>query len=268
MNASIGNIATYMWLDHNSIGSPTSHDSALLLFRDSVIRPSLRVLESAIDDLRNGDDEVAAAFLAEELAEVFQATVEGYLLTVQSMWERGLRGLLILRDKKLCNSGNVASLEGAHWGTKPQQGKRKTLQDHFQWLMGVSIQDFDTYADLDLLQSFGNAIRHGDGNAARRIHQLCPSLWWNWMPPGTKVAAGAFRFTMPNDSPRHPTFASITLPLSVLEQMIQSVLWFWEDIENMRCNSFKNKHVSVVRKLAMWEEHRLRRESSRVWTPN
>ncbi|MGQ0597129.1 hypothetical protein [Aquabacterium sp.] len=261
MAVTISDIATYAWLDPDSVGSPTSREHSLALLRDSVIHPSLRALDAEIDALRKSD-EPAADFYAEDLADLFQTTVEGYLLTVQSMWERGLRGMLILRENALSKGANLTTVERASW-----VGQSPNLHDHFERLMGVSLQSFDSYADLDLLQSFGNAIRHGDGSAARRVHQLCPSLWWNWMAPGETLVAGPFRITMPEDSPKHPSFASITLPESVLDQMIESVLWFWEDIENMRCNSFRQKHVSVVQSLASWEEKRQRRQGNRMWSP-
>lgn len=261
MDATTCDITTYVWLDHDSIGAPTSRAHSLSLLRDSVIRPSLKALDVEIDVLRKSD-EPAADFYAEDLADLFQTTVEGYLLTVQSMWERGLRSMLMLREKSLSKGADLAALERASW-----VGKSPNLHDHFDRLMGIPLQSFDSYADLDLLQSFGNAIRHGDGNAARRVHQLCPSLWWNWMAPGETLEAGPFRITMPTDGPNHPSFSSITLPEAVLEQMIQSVLWFWEDIENMRRNAFKRKHYTVVQTLAAWNEQRSLRKGSRIWSP-
>ncbi len=262
MDSSICDITEYVWLDHDSVGFPGSHVNSLLLFRDRVIRPSLRALDRKINALRKNNNDIDD-FFAEDLAEIFQATVEGYLLTIQSMWERGVRGMLISREKKLCKGIEVAALERATWG-----GNRRNLQHHFTRLMGISLYSFDTYTDLDLLQSFGNAIRHGDGEAARRVYRLCPSLWWNRMEPGEVFMAGPCQISVPSDGPKHPDFASITLSETVLKQMIQSVLWFWEDIENMRCNSFRLKAPSVVQNLAAWHEARLRRESKRIWMPN
>jgi hypothetical protein len=261
MNDPSCDITTYVWLDSSSVGLPTSHTSSLILFRDNVIRPSLKALDEEIDALQKSNDP-AAVFFSDDLAELFQTTVEGYLLSVQSMWERNLRGMLISRERSQSKVADTRTLERATW-----RGKSQDLHSHFVRLMGISLQSFDSYADLDLLQSFGNAIRHGDGDAARRVHQLCPSLWWNWMAPGEELVAGPFRITMPIDAPKHPAFASITLPEAVLAQMIQSVLWFWEDIENIRCNSFKRKSPSVVQKLESWNDERQRRNSSRVWTP-
>ena len=261
MDQSDCDITNYAWLDHDSIGLPGSHLESLKLFRDSVVQPSLQALDAEITKLQ-GSNDPAAVFIYDEYAALFQTTVESYLIAVQSMWERGLRAMLIQREKKLTQTSQPLVLERATWG-----GKSPSLQDHFFRLMGIPLHAFDSYPDLDLLQSLGNAIRHGDGAAARKVHQLCPNLWFNWIAPGEEIVAGPFRMVAPHDGPRNPPFDLITLPESVLGQMIQSVMWFWEDIENMRCNSLKRKHHSVVAKISAWQASRAHRQSSRVWLP-
>lgn len=259
MDPSDCDITNYAWLDHDSIGFPDSHLESLKLFRDTVVQPSLQALDAEITKLQ-GSSDPAAVFASDDYAALFQATVEGYLIAVQSMWERGLRAMLIQREKKLTQTPQPLVLERATWG-----GKSPNLQDHFFRLIGVPLHAFDSYSDLDLLQSLGNAIRHGDGTAARKVHQLCPNLWFNWIAPGEEIVAGPFRIVASHHGPKNPPFDLITLPESVLEQMILSVMWFWEDIENMRCNSFKRKHHSVVAKITAWQASRAHRQSSRVW---
>jgi len=254
-------ITNYAWLDHDSIGLPDSHLESLKLFRERVVHPSLQALDAEITKLQ-GSNDPAAVFFSDDYAALFQTTIEGYLIAVQSMWERGLRAMLIRRAKKLAQTPEPQALERATWG-----GRSPSLQDHFVKLMGVPLHAFDSYPDLDFLQNLGNAIRHGDGAAARKVHQLCPKLWFNWIAPGKEIVAGPFRVIVPHDGPKNPPFGLITLPESVLEQMIQSVMWFWEDIENMRCNSFKHKHHSVVAKISAWHVSRLHRHSLRVWHP-
>lgn len=262
MEPSYGDVTTYCWIDHDSIGSPGSHVQALELFRDSVVQPSLAVLDTEIQKLRQSEDP-AADFFVDDYAELFQTTVEGYLIAVQSMWERGLRALLIERERKTSPEPKVSNLERATWNGR----RAPTLQDHFRHLMGIPIQAFDSFPDLDLLQSLASAIRHGDGDAARKVHQLCPNLWFNWLDPGEEIISGPFRIAGASDGQKYPPFESITLPQAVLEQMIQSVLWFWEDLEHMRCNSFKNKHHSVVAKLSTWCTDRSVRQNLRKWHP-
>lgn len=247
-------------LDHKSLGFPAGHARALQLFRDSVVSPSLRAVDREIEENARSE-EPGSEFFESDLTDLFQATVEGYLLTVQSMWERGLRGLLFSRERRLSGGAEVDALQKATWSSHP-----KSLQSHFERLLGVPMTAFDSYEDLDLLQNLGNAIRHGDGPSAERVHKLAPSLWWNWIAPGETIQAGSFTITAPPDAPKHPSFNSVTLKEIVLEQMIQSVTGFWEDMECMRCNSFRNKHESTNRQLEAWPEERRRRRSTRVWT--
>ncbi len=248
-------------LEHESIGLPETHVRALALFRDSVVRPSLLVVDGEIR-ANDASDEPGAAFFEGDLAELHQATVEGYLLTVQSMWERGLRGLLVKRDKRLCGGQNVERLHRANWSNDT-----KGLQSHFERLLAVPLSAFDSYSDLDLLQNLGNAIRHGDGQSAKRVHELAPSLWWNWFPPGTTYDAGPFKVSVPADWPAHPSFDKVTLTEAVLEQMIHAVSGFWTDIECIRCNSFRRIDETVRRRLDAWPAEREQRRRTRFWTP-
>jgi hypothetical protein len=171
--------------------------------------------------------------------------------------------MLRLRDEKLCQGANSSAIERATWG-----GKTQELQRQFQRLIGVPVESFDSYPDLNLLQNLGSAIRHGDGHAARTVYNICPTLWFNWLAPGTEIKAGNFHLAIPNDGPTHPSFESITLTEALLDQMILSVQWFWEDLELMRCNSFKQKNHTVVEKLTRWPTERDDRVGKRHWSPN
>lgn len=250
------------WPDYESIGHPEGHAFSVELFRDSVVRPSLLAIEHEIDEIDRSEDP-SAIFPRGNLEDLFQATVEGYVLVVQSMWERALRSLLIAREKKLCKDSQGSALETAPWsGTR-----LPTLQQHFERLLGVPVVAFDSFEDLDFLQNLGSAIRHGDGAAARKVHKRAPSLWWNWLPPGASIDIGAIKMTIPPDWPKHPPFGKVTLTQAVLEQMIQSVAAFWVDLENIRCNSFERKSESVQRRLDAWPAERAQREHASLWTP-
>ena len=266
MDAPDFDISGYALLDHESLGYTFSNLHPVELFQGSVVRPSLAALDAEISRLQASDDP-ANRFFSSHLEDLFQASVEGYVLTTQAMWERGLRSMLLTREKKLATGIGLEKIERAVWrlanGTKGND-----LHQIFEKLMGFPISAFDAYEDLDLLQSLGNAIRHGDGAAARRVHELAPGLWWNWIPPGETYMAGPFQVTTPEDGPTHPSFSAITMPQVLLEQMIQSVLWFWQDIESIRCNSFERKDVSVVRHLASLSAERALRASKRVWFPS
>jgi hypothetical protein len=259
MSESDVDLHQFVLLDHESLGLPVSYARSLRLFRDSVVLPSLRAIDLELAECARGD-EAGAVFYESHLADLFQATVEGYILTVQSMWERGLRNLLVTREKRLNSGKRVNELQKAAWASRAD-----SLQCHFQRLLAVPMTAFDSYVDLNLLQNLGNAIRHGDGPSANRVYELAPRLWFNWLAPGTTIQVGSYKFTMPDDSPRYPSFDNVTLPRIVLEQMIQSVSDFWDDLEYMRCNSFRNKAGAVVRLLESWPEERRERSIKRVW---
>lgn len=255
-------ITSYHWLDHESVGYSFLPDQSLLLFRDSIIRPSLKTLDQEITTLQASND-VGASFLADDLAAIFQTTVEGYTLTIQSILERSIRGMLIKREKKLCKGDAVLEIEKSTWG-----GKRQSLQSHFERLMGIPINSFDTFDDLNFLQNLANALKHGDGDSAREVYKTAPSLWPFWLKPGYSFTAGNFSVTVPDDAPNHPPLSSISLSEEVLEQMVMSAIWFWEDIDNIRCNSFVHTTPDVEQKIARWKEERRHRRSKRVWTPS
>jgi hypothetical protein len=243
-----------------SLGHPQQHANALSLFRDTVVRPSLQGIDAEIDAIDRSDD-TAADFFRGDIEELFSSTVEGYILTVQSMWERGLRAMLIEREKRLCAGKDVELIQSATWAG----GKYPGLQAHFERLIGIPVTVFDSFEDLDLLLDLANAIRHGDGGSAKKVHKKAPSLWFNWLPPGTTYQAGPLTITAPEDGPPHPPFGQITLTQEVLEQMILSVSWFWEDLEYIRCTSFPRKHESTAAKLAAWPQERAARAAARVW---
>lgn len=253
MHEAACDITSFAWLEHESVGHPSGHEQALILFRDNVVQPSLRALSGQLEGLRASDDP-SMVFLVGDLEDLLDGAIEGYALNVQSMWERGLRGMLAARERKLNAGVKVEAILRATWG-----GKGSELQGHFHRLMGLPLHSFQSYSDLDLLQSLGSAIRHGDGGAARRVHDLCPSLWPTWAQEEDLFEVG--RPASP------PSFDSVKLSESMLAQMIQSVLWFWEDIEHVRCNSFRRKHESVVAKIATWILDLPQRPGQRLWTP-
>ena len=254
-------IYQFALLHHESLEFPHSHERSLRLFKESVVHPSLRSLSSAID-ANSRDEDPTAVFLVDDLANLFQATVESYLLAVQSMWERGLRDLLITREERLRTGIKKADLQRANWSAKSD-----SLQMRFEQLIGLPMTAFDSYADLDFLQHLGNAVRHGDGSSAEKIHSLSPSLWFNWLAPGEVIHACLYPIVVPKDAPKHPSFNEVTVEQRLLEQMIQSVTNFWLDLEYIRCNSFRSKSVSTIQHLEKWVAERSARQTNRFWNP-
>lgn len=238
---------------------------ALELFRDKVIYPSLAELEATIDRLQASADDLDA-FVLIDLEPLHQTTMEGYVLAVQSMFERSLRGMLQRAAARMFPEDTPSAwndrIRRATWS-----GDGNTLQKLFRKLMGFPLSELDPDGDLDLLQELGSAMRHGDGRAAENIHRWCPELWVNWLPPGYVLDIDGFPLVrVPDDAPAHPSIEAISFPRALLEQMILSVLWFWRDIEYLRCRSFRACHPSTVRQLEASREARRSRASQRAWS--
>ncbi|CAD7378325.1 hypothetical protein [Xanthomonas arboricola] len=226
-------------------------------FRDEVVFAAIDSLDRKIDELRSSQEEVERTLAADSYAKLQQSTVEAFLLATQSMHERALRGLMTaMARKKAWSNAQQGQIQRCSLTGK------ESLQSLFLELFDAPMELFGLHDDLLFLNLLGNALRHGDGNAAMTIHKLAPSLWINWLPPGTVIAN---LFTVPLDAPRHPAFDSITLPRTVLEQMFMAVTAFWEDIEFVRCNSFSRQSESTEKHIDQLRSRRAMRSNERVW---
>lgn len=229
-------------------------------FRREVVFTALDALDDKIDVLRNSEEDVERVFAAEHYADLRQSTIEAFLLATQSMHERALRGLMVgMAGRKTCPGDKIQQIQRC-----TLDGKGPNLQRFFQELFDAPLEWFGIHADLQFLHLLGNALRHGNGDSAIKIHQCAPSLWITWLPPGSTIAGLR---TVPRDAPRHPAFDTITLPRSLLEQMMMAVTAFWEDIEFVRCNSFSKKS-EVEKHMNELRSKRTRRSHERVWTPS
>lgn len=255
MNNSHNELTSHVISDHDSLLNATSHIISIGHFRNTVVRPSLSALSAELDKLNNSDG-LSDEFLVGDFEELQKRTIEGYLIAVQSMWERGIRGMLITLELRMSDGTLLDAIKAVSW---------VKLKAHFLRLLGIPIESFYSYGDLELLQNLGNAIRHGDGNSALQLYQLYPYFWpcEKWSNPKNSLNHNAPEHTQLSDTA--PSFDQISIPAYVLEQMIQSVMWFWEDIDNIRCNSFKRKHITVVHRLNEWESNINLRNNQRAW---
>ncbi|WP_155616903.1 hypothetical protein [Xanthomonas translucens] len=263
MNTAIPSLAQIHWHDHSAAVGAGLDLHAFAMFRDEVVAPSINALESRIEEMGRSDDIADRDFGADAYAELHHSTIEGFLLTTQSMHERSLRGLMIaMAQRKKWTTNEQRKIKVADWSNG-----NKGVPALFQRLFDSPIQAFGDQADLNILRVFGNVLRHGDGPSAEELHNLCPSLWSQWLPPGTVLDIAGFQLQFPPDGPPHPRFENITLPRSLLEQMISAVVGFWEDVEFVRCNSFSNTNTGIQRHLADLTRKRESRSANRVWTP-
>lgn len=232
---------------------PERNAAALALYWDSIVVPALRTLNEELDRTRRSKDGVDW-FFVDPLADLNKATVGGFLLAVQSMWEREVRALLTRRETKLHGGVQVKDIQRGPW---------EVLQQHFERLMGLPLRSFDAYNDLQILQYVANALRHGQGAAATWVRQRHPELGViTDLVDGTENAQPG-----QIDTPEDRLGPALVLREQVLHQMIDAVRWFWLDMECIRINSFSAKGPGVELKLADWPNVRASRAANRVWTP-
>jgi len=184
------------------------------LYLESSVTPALDAIDDRLDELLR-TDEPAAVFQVADVMALRNSPIQAFALSVQSQWERQLRGFLKDCASEFNHSAVfVEALEKANWAE---------LLKRFQELRGLPLQAFDSFPDLDLLRLLGNACRHGDGNSARMLYERYPELWPNWPPALSADWAGP---ALPNVS-NHPPFSQVCLSRSRLVRLTDAVIWFW-----------------------------------------
>ncbi|HID7998838.1 TPA: hypothetical protein ACXIFB_000736 [Stenotrophomonas maltophilia] len=260
MNLASDPLEAVRW-EHHEVAVYSGLDlPSFATFRREVVLAAVEALDTKIDALENSEEEVERVFAVDHYADIRQSTIEAFLLATQSMHERALRGLMVgMAGRKTWPAGRIQQIQRCSL-----DGKGPNLLRFFQELFDAPMEWFGVHADLQFLHLLGNALRHGNGDSAIKIHQLAPSLWITWLPPGSTIGG---LYTVPLDAPRHPAFDTITLPRVLLDQMMMAVRAFWEDIEFVRCNSFSRKCEAVEKHMKELREQRARRSNERAWTP-
>lgn len=240
------------WTNVSADRITSLHVGSMTVYWDEVIQPAVAVLVPKSDRWRITENLVESLEL-EDFELAYRYTMQGFSLVVQSMWERQLRTYLLSCAKEQPELGvSAARLKDAKW---PE------LQHDFLKLRGVPLSMFESFEDLDLLQTLGNACRHGDGGSARKLFRVCPDI----RDQGLKTSHSWWREDE-RSVPAEPTFERVTIPAVLLQQMVQSVIWFWEDQEIVFLNSQPgdlHKRIGSVDKCL--EQRKLRQ---RVWTPS
>jgi hypothetical protein len=246
---------------HEALALQIPHPYMLDLYRIGVVEHALGEINWKIDHYHKSSED-AAPFIHSNYVDLHQSALEGFLLTIQSMWERSVRNILVACATKLNYSPkSLNDIRRSPWSEQD----KNNLEFFFEELIGLPIRDFDSGQDLLLLHVMGSALRHGDGPASKRLFALQPGLWQHWLAPGANISG--INYTVPMDAPAHPSVSLITIPEELLRQMMMSVNWFWEDMDYIRCRSFVRMHESTSRYLRELEGKRLQRPQQRVWTP-
>lgn len=229
------------WTNCHADIASSGHGRIIESFMEGVVTPSLVTLENEVQKWQSSD-EGAAPFIAADAEYLLKATIESYCLSIQSFWERQIRGYLVGCARELRKDEKLAS--------KIMQAKWEDLRETFQELRGLDLRQFDSYSVLDLLHLTGNACRHGEGKSAQLLFERCPDWWPYWAKlPGDadSVPSGA------------PAFSSIEIPATVLSQFAEAIVWFWDDAEYIYLNSLKSKHPSALRTMETLRARRRQR---------
>lgn len=229
------------------------HRRAVASYMREVVDPSLAALTAQVGAWA-ASTEGWAPFAHEDASGLLRATTEAYCLSIQSLWERQLRGYLngcarhLRKDEKLA--------------VKVMSAKWEELVRLFVDLRGIPLEEFESFPDLNLLQLVGNACRHGDGTSARKLFELCPEFWPQLSyAPQIGVLGAADNASVVTA----PSFSSARIPALILSEFANAIAWFWDDAEYIYINSLERKHPSVYRTL---ERMRANREARRKLGPN
>lgn len=226
------------------------HAEAVRLYLERVAAPALQAIDARCEELSQSPDP-GAAFEQSDIETLRRSTIEAFILSVQSLWEKQLRTFLKACAHELQHGdAYLISLETDDW---------LGLTKRFHELRGLSMEAFDSFFDLDRLQLLGNACRHGDGKSARRLYDRWPELW-----PKPSSAFPAFpdapHTTIAKSDVRR--FSQAVLSRSVLDRMTHAVIWFWDDHTYIYTNSIKRKHHSVEATLTKMRSARALRDRS------
>lgn len=215
-------------------------------YLSDVVEPALAALNEQIKRWTDSD-EGGARFAQADAEELLRATVEAFCLSIQSLWERQLREYLCNSARYLNSGSGQKRIQKANWSE---------LNAIFLELRGVSLEEFDSYEVLDLLQVLGNACRHGDGKASNDLFKRCPELW-----PDLSNLPLLPGWAEPMEPVAPPSFSSVIIPKEFLIRFITAIAWFWDDTEYIYLQSLERRHPSAdARIIAMRREREKRKQ--------
>jgi hypothetical protein len=218
------------------------HGVTVQSFFDDVIAPTIHALEKKIAALGRSENS-GDAFAQADMQDVLQETKMAFSLSVQSIWERQLRGYLRGCAEELRPEEGLAA--------QAAKGNWEKLCSLFLELRGIRLEAFPSFAQLETLHLLGNACRHGDGPSAVELAKRCPELWRVYLP-------------MPfDDHPLHsdpPPVAAMDVPADRLRAFVVAIATFWDDAEYIYNESIEQKQPSLEAKLK-------RERAERSWRP-
>ncbi len=232
----------FRWKNCYADVAASKHGITMQSFFDDVIAPAVRALEGKIAELGRSENP-SDVFAQADMEDVLKETKMAFGLSIQSIWERQLRGYLRGCAEELRPSDGLA--------TQVAKGNWEKLCTLFLELRGIRLNAFPSFAELETLQLLGNACRHGDGPSAVELAKRCPEMWRVYPPM-------PFEDQPPDPGP--PPVALMDVPVERLRAFVTAIAAFWDDAEYIYNESIERKHPSLEAKLA-------RERTERSWRP-
>jgi hypothetical protein len=232
----------FRWKNCYADVAASKHGVTMQSFFDDVIAPAIRALVEKIGAL-GGSDNPGDAFAQADTEDMLKETKMAFGLSIQSIWERQLRGYLRGCAEELRpGDGLAAQVAKANW---------EKLCALFLELRGIRFDAFPSFAELETLHLLGNVCRHGDGRSAVELAKRCPELWPVYPP---------MLFEDQSPDPGLPPVALMDVPVDRLRAFVRAIADFWDDAEYIYNESIERKHPSLEARLA-------RERTERSWRP-
>ena len=237
---------------HTDVLSSGYGEMARSYVRD-IVEPSIAAMTQRIEKLNtlSQSDDVAAAFAVGPADELLRATLMGYCLSLQALWEKQIRGYLESCARELRADAKAIQ--------KSRSGTWDDLDRLFQQIRGVPLSAFDEFASLTLLQLLGNVCRHGSGGSLQRLAVEHPELW----PRDDFVELIPALPEAPQVPPR--TVENLAISPDLLKSLAAAIESFWRETEYIYNESITRKHPSLEAALVV--ERKQRAGRGRPWDP-
>ena len=169
----------FRWKNCYADVATSQHGVTVQSFFDDVIVPAIRALEKKIAALGLSDNP-GDTFAHADMEDVLQETKMAFGLSIQSIWERQLRGYLRGCAEELRPRDGLAA--------QVAKGSWEKLCALFLELRGIRFDAFPSFAELEHSHLLGNVCRHGDGPSAVELAKRCPELWRVCPPMPSRIS--------------------------------------------------------------------------------
>lgn len=218
-----------------------------------VVEPSIEAMTQRIEKLNalsQGDD-VAAAVAVGPAEELLRATIIGYCLSLQALWEKQIRGYLESCARELAAGHRAVQ--------KSRTGTWDDLNLLFGQVRGVPLSVFDEFDSLSLLQLLGNVCRHGSGASLQRLAVEHPELW-----PRDDLVELVPHSPGAHHEPQR-TAENLVISPDLLRSLAVAIDSFWRETEYIYKESITRKHPSL--EAALVAERKQRAGRGHPWDP-